>query len=131
MDESLINNFHTTENYWTDGSIEMHGQLNSIKGRRFILLAAISNTGLVNNSFSIWTGKEKDEDYHSDMNGTIFESWMNNKILKELPNNAVFVIDRARYHLQLDPEYSFPTDSYSKAKLIEWLISKNAISELS
>jgi len=57
-------------------------------------------------TFRIWKGTVKSEDYHSEMNGEVFFDWMHKYLLPAMPSNGVLIIDRAPYHLELHNCYS-------------------------
>lgn len=71
MDETWMNNHHTTKGFWSDNSNELHGQVSSVKGQRYIIIGAVSEKGFIDDSFDLWTGKQKDGDYHTEMNGEL------------------------------------------------------------
>jgi hypothetical protein len=62
------------------------------------------------------------EDYHTEMNAHIFESWVHEKLLPNMPNNGVLVLDRASYHMTLRPESRCASSSSRKIVLVQWLI---------
>ena len=58
----------------------------------------------------------------TEMNGDIFREWVHNRLLPNVPENAVIVIDRASYHLQLRPFNKCASATMKRADLVNWLI---------
>ncbi len=68
------------------------------------------------------------EDYHSEMNGDVYEHWFNNFLLPNIPYNAVIVSDRAAYHM-VQTSDSFGCNSTTKNGRALWLIEHEAKDE--
>lgn len=66
------------------------------------------------------------EDYHTEMNGTVFKDWLHVHLLPNVPNNAVIVFDRATYHLELCPSAKCASQTMNKAALTDWLLEHEA-----
>ena len=63
------------------------------------------------------------------MNGEVFKDWFITKLLPNVPNGSVIVIDRASYHLELRSFSKCASSSWNKAQLTEWILEhkcKNA-----
>ena len=125
MDESWINQKCTPKKVWSDGSLEVVRETPHGKGRRWILLGAGSEKGWIKNSFRMWKGTSKKEDYHTEMNGKVFHDWVHDWLLPNVPRNAVIVVDRAPYHLQLAERARRPKSGATKADLIDWIVKYN------
>lgn len=57
------------------------------------------------------------------MDADIFEHWFEEKLLKNLENPSLIVLDNASYHTR--EEEKFPTSSWKKEDLRKWLSEKN------
>ncbi len=68
------------------------------RGRRVIIAAAMSETGIVPGSEILWESGHKDPllDYHKEMNATIFEEWLAKKVLPALEPNSVLVLGKLK-----------------------------------
>lgn len=62
------------------------------------------------------------KDYHEEMDGATFETWFEN-ILPQLEPNCVIVMDNAKYHSR--KVELFPNMSWTRARILEWLQTKN------
>jgi hypothetical protein len=76
IDESLINKNAVLRCTWHDGTAETEDFVPTGKGTRWILIGAGSKDGWVPNSFRMWKGNIISEDYHSEMNGKVFQDWL-------------------------------------------------------
>jgi len=125
LDESYINKNHSNDNTWyfeEDGIII--GKPTG-KGDRLIIVDAITKDGWVPNARLIFKASKKTGDYHANMNWDNFSEWFQEKLLKNIPNNSLIIMDNAAYHNVLAEE-AFPKKSHSVTRLREWL-SNNQI----
>ncbi len=125
LDESYINKNHSNDNTWyfkEDGIII--GKPTG-KGERLIIMDAITNNGWVPKARLVFKASRKTGDYHSNMNWDNFSKWFQEKLLKNIPENSLIIMDNAAYHNVLAEE-SFPKKSHSLKRLREWL-SNNEI----
>jgi len=125
LDESYINKNHSNDNTWyfeEDGIII--GKPTG-KGDRLIIINAITKDGWVPNSKLVFKASRKTGDYHANMNWENFSKWFQDKLLKNIPDNSLIIMDNAPYHNLLTEE-AFPKKSHSTRKLREWL-SNNKI----
>lgn len=133
LDESWLNKNMVPDKCWTDGSADMEDKVPRGLGDRWIMLAAgLVNTrrdndhgGWLPSTWKIWKGNVQKEDYHSEMNGDVFEDWFNKFLLPALPNDAVIVLDRAPYHM-VRTEESKACSERTKAGLAKWLLDHKA-----
>lgn len=58
-------------------------------------------------------------DYHGQMNRENFTKWLIEKLLPNIPEHSVIVLDNAPYHSVLEDK--IPTKSSLKKDIIEWL----------
>jgi len=120
LDESYINKNHSNDKTWyfeEDGIII--GKPTG-KGDRLIILNAITKDGWVPNSKLVFKASKKTGDYHTNMNWDNFSKWFQEKLLKNIPENSVIIMDNAPYHNVLVEE-AFPKKSHSVKRLREWL----------
>ena len=125
LDESYINKNHSNDNTWyfpEDGIII--GKPTG-KGERLIIVDAITKNGWVPNTRLVFKASKKTGDYHANMNWDNFSAWFQEKLLKNIPENSLIIMDNAAYHNVLAEE-AFPKKSHSVKRLREWL-SNNEI----
>lgn len=124
MDESWINKNTVPSRSWTDGSPDVSDKVPPGKGPRWILIGAGGEQGWVPESFRMWKGNVKKEDYHSEMNVSVFKHWLNNYLLPNVTDTCVLVMDRASYHCSLTEESKQLSCTLKKDELIEWIIER-------
>jgi len=120
LDESYINKNHSNDNTWyfeEDGIVI--GKPTG-KGDRLIIVDAITKDGWVPNARLVFKASKKTGDYHSNMNWDNFSEWFQEKLLKNIPENSLIIMDNATYHNVLAEE-AFPKKSHSAKRLREWL----------
>lgn len=61
-------------------------------------------------------------DYHGQMNRENFTKWLTEKLLCNIPENSVVVLDNAPYHSVLADKV--PTKSSLKSDMVAWLSKK-------
>jgi len=139
FDETWLSQNMITSKCWTDGTDDVEEKAPKGKGNRWIILAAcmakphiedgeliVTGGKWVENSWKIWKGNVQKEDYHSEMNGVVFENWTKNWLLPNIPLNSVIVMDRASYHMMLTEESKGCPSASSKEQLARWLVAHNA-----
>ncbi|EGT47738.1 hypothetical protein CAEBREN_30910 [Caenorhabditis brenneri] len=106
------------------------------RGKRGIVVAVLTENGVLKGSEQVWvsSGKLEDqpEDYHSEMNYELYEHYMKTRVIPELVRAAaeanrppVLVIDNAPYHnRQLDKA---PLKSARMNVIRQWLASKGIL----
>jgi transposase len=122
MDESWINKNITPKYVWHDNSLETVDAVPSGKGQRWIMIGAGTKEGWVENSFRIWKGTQKNEDYHTEMNADVMNDWMEQYLLPNVRRDAVIVVDRAPYHTACSEDTSPPQANWKKQKLAEYIL---------
>ena len=120
LDESYINKNHSSDNTWyfeEDGLIigKPTGQ-----GERLVIVDAITQDGWVSNARLVFKASKKTGDYHDNMNWNNFSEWFQEKLLKNIPNESLIIMDNAPYHNVLSEE-AFPKKSHTIKQLQEWL----------
>ncbi|CAH2006703.1 unnamed protein product [Acanthoscelides obtectus] len=137
LDETWVNAGHTTSKVWVDDSVTssrrafLDGLSTGLKnpavlrfpgkGKRLIICHIGSEDGFVVDGLWCFESK-KTRDYHEEMNGESFEQWFS-KILPNLEENAVNVLDNAPYHSRRMEKV--PTTASRKVDVQNWLRSKN------
>ncbi|KAK9738512.1 hypothetical protein QE152_g9829 [Popillia japonica] len=122
LDETWVNAGHTKRKMWENTTI-----INRRQGFVGGLSARLKDpSGKGKSLIILFESKKKTEDYHEDMNSTVFTVWIQNT-LPLLKRGCVIVMDNASYHLT--KKEKSPTSSWKKNALIEWLLSKGIIVE--
>ena len=85
MDESWINQNVTPNSCWNNGTVDTVDEVKPGKGPRWIIIAAGSKNEWLGDTFRMWKGTVKSEDYHSEMNGEVFFDWMHKYLLPAMP----------------------------------------------
>lgn len=118
LDETYIHNTYHAKSCWQ--SDEQPGLFTSESaGSRWIIAHAGSENGFINNAFLIFKSQSKSSDYHDDMNSSNFLKWMTEKLIPNLPERSLVVMDNAPYHCtQINKA---PTMSNLKADMQKWL----------
>ncbi|RVE50547.1 hypothetical protein evm_004774 [Chilo suppressalis] len=121
LDETYIHPTYHAKSCWQ--SKEEDGLLISESaGKRFIIAHAGTKSGFVKNALLMFRSQSKSADYHDDMNATNFLKWMTEKVVPNLPEKSLVVMDNAPYHCtQINKA---PTMSSSKSHMQEWLRQK-------
>ena len=83
------------------------------RGRRAIVIGAITEKGMLPQSFKVWLdrGRVEDGDYHRSMDSDLFEQWLKEicpVLVKEANGRKpVLVIDNASYHSHCEEKVLF------------------------
>ena len=127
LDESWINSHHTVEKEWMSKDGDVRRNIPSSKGQRIVIAHAGSRqVGFVPNAELVFRAKSTDNrDYHSEMNGEIFKSWLTNTLLPALDRPSCIVMDNASYHNVVGQEDKTPTSSTTKQAIQDWLTKEN------
>jgi len=120
LDESYVNKNHSNDFTWYSGEEGSWIQKPTGKGERLIIMNAITKDGWVPRAKVVFKSTRKTGDYHGQMNADLFQKWFTKKLLPNIPDKSIIVMDNASYHNVLT-EYSAPTANSSKAKIRTWL----------
>ena len=120
LDESYINKNHSNDKTWYFEQDDIILGKPTGKGDRLIILNAVTKDGWVPNTKLVFKASKKTGDYHTNMNWDNFSKWFQEKLLKNIPENSLIIMDNAPYHNVLVEE-AFPKKSHSVKRLREWL----------
>lgn len=119
VDESYIH-----FSYKLKKSVDIKGvKQNIAKGKRYIIVHAGSEKGFVPNALLIFSGTNKNEDYHSEMNKTNFTKWVTEKLIPNVTEPSIIVLDNAPYHSVVVNKA--PTSATNVAEIKLWLLQNN------
>ena len=147
-DESYIHTNHASRFLWADELDPEGAQVRASpsKGQRLILLHAMTKDGLLHtprrgrssapptNVLSdvdctcevIFQGTVDSEDYHKNMDGTVFMNWVRNRLIhsfkRRYPNHKlILVLDNAAYHHPRGKDWVNP-NKMTKQELAAWVV---------
>ncbi|CAK1597710.1 unnamed protein product [Parnassius mnemosyne] len=121
LDETYIHNTYHTKSCWQ--SEEEPGMfVSESSGSRWIIAHARTKDGFINGVLLMFKSQSKSSDYHDDMNSANFLKWVTEKLIPNLPERSLVVMDNAPYHCtQLNKA---PSMSNIKSSMQEWLRQK-------
>lgn len=96
----------------------------SKSGERIVIVHAGFEAGFVPNALMMFKADKKSGDHHDSlMNYDIYEKWMQNQLIPNLPANSVVAFGNASYHIKQDDPA--PTSDTRKVEMQSWLREKN------
>jgi transposase len=125
FDESYVNKNHSNDFTWyfeEDGPLV---QKPTGQGERLIIINAITKDGWVPNAQLTYKSTKKTGDYHGQVNYDLFSKWFQEKLLPNIPENSLIIMDNAPYHNVLSP-CSAPISTSKKEYMRFWLAKNNA-----
>ncbi|XP_062531792.1 uncharacterized protein LOC134201289 [Bombyx mori] len=127
LDETYIHNTYHAKSCWQSAEVPGLFTTESV-GSRWIIAHVGSENGFVENALLIFKSQSKSSDYHDDMNSGNFLKWITEKVIPNLPEKSLVVMDNAPYHCtQLNKA---PTMANFKSEMQQWLREKNLNFEL-
>ena len=117
MDESWLNKNIQPKYIWHDNTLETVDAVPSGKGQRWIVLAAGCKDGWIENTFKMWKGTSKAEDYHTEMNADVLNDWLVKYCLPNMDARGVLILDRAPYHVACSESTKPPQSNWKKKSL--------------
>lgn len=120
LDESYINKNHSRDASWFIEEDDCMVGKPTGKGERLVIVNAISKDGWIPNAKLVFASSKKTNDYHMSMNWKIFSEWFENKLLPNIPENSIIIMDNAQYHNVFTNE-SFPQKKHTVFQLRYWL----------
>ena len=122
--ESYVNKNHSNDFVWYYDDDGPWIQKPTGKGERLIIMNAITKDGWVFGAKVTFKSTRKTGDYHGQMNQEMFTKWFEEKLLPNIPERSLIIMDNASYHNVLSP-VSAPTPSCKKDKIRSWLERNN------
>jgi transposase len=120
LDESYVNNNHSNDFIWYSTDDGPWIQKPTGKGERLIIMNAITSNGWVPRAGVVFKSSRKTGDYHGQMNAELFQKWLVENLIPNIPQSSIIIMDNASYHNTLT-HYSPPTPNCSKEKIRSWL----------
>ena len=118
IDESWIDTAYTAKKCWQhedeDGVLEPIS-----RGQRLIIVHGGGNFCFVPNALLIYKAKSCTGDYHNEMNGENFKKWITEKLMHNLKEKSIIIMDNASYHSMKSEKC--PTTNTRKAEIQAWL----------
>ncbi len=124
LDESYVNKNHSNDFVWYYDDDGPWIQKPTGKGERLIIINAITKDGWVPGAKLTFKSTKKTGDYHGQMNQEMFTKWFMDKLLPNIPEGSLIIMDNATYHNILSP-HSAPTAKCNKEKIRFWLEQNN------
>lgn len=120
LDESYVNKNHSNDLVWYFDDDGPWIQKPTGKGERLIIINAITKDGWVPEAKLTFKSTKKTGDYHGQMNQEMFTKWFTDKLLPNIPERSLIIMDNASYHNVLSA-HSAPTATCKKEKIRLWL----------
>jgi transposase len=120
LDETFINKNHSQRRTWYADEDGPWVNKPSGVGPRLIVVHAISHTGWVGGAQLVFEAKKRTGDYHGQMNWENFSTWFGNRLLPNIPENSLIIMDNDGYHNVFVDE-RFPRASSTMEELRAWL----------
>ena len=124
LDESFVNKNHSNDFVWYFDDDGPWIQKPTGKGERLIIINAITTDGWVPGAKLTFKSTKKTGDYHGQMNQELFAKWFRDKLLPNIPEGSLIIMDNAAYHNVL-AAHSAPTAKCKKERIRSWLEQNN------
>lgn len=99
-------------------------QVSIDRSNRVIILHACKETGFIENVQLIFEANERTEGYDGHMNYRTYEKWLIEKLLPNITQNSVIILDNSSYNST--EQNKMPSKYATKATMISWL-EKNGV----
>ena len=100
-DETYVHSSHSVHRSWQSSDVPL--QIPFSGGECFIVVHAGTDTGFIGGAALVFKAHSATGDYHNEMNRDNFLKWLKEKLIPNLPERSVLVVDNAPYHnLQVD-----------------------------
>lgn len=125
LDETWIFSKGSQIKSWQDDSTKSVRKPGGFDGKRFIVLHAGNSRGFINNASLLFASKSKMLDYHGEMNSDLFTKWVKEKLIPNLEEPSLIIMDNAAYHsVEIEKQ---PCTSWKKCEIQEWLQKNNIL----
>lgn len=124
LDESYVNKNHSNDFVWYFDDDGPWIQKPTGKGERLIIINAITKDGWIPGAKLTFKSTKKTGDYHGQMNHEMFTKWFKEKLLPNIPEQSLIIMDNAAYHNVLSA-HSAPTVNCRKDEIRLWLEQNN------
>lgn len=101
LDETWIFSKGSAGKSWQNNFVKSVRKPEGFDGKRFIVLHAGTKNSFVQNANLIFASKSKTLDYHEEMNSDMFVKWIPEKLIPNLPEPSLIIMDNAPYHSTL------------------------------
>ena len=127
LDETAINANHTYPKEWISNDGRVGRLIPTGKGKRLVLLHAAHETGgFIRDAELLFKSHSTDgRDYHKEMNASVFEDYVEHRLLPALTEPTVVMFDNAPYHSRVEPGTAAPTTASRKDEIKKWLTDRN------
>ena len=127
MDETWVDNTLCFSKCWqTEDMLEV--LKNNSSSHRLIIVHAGGKNVFVNGADLIFKSGTTTGDYHGHTNAENVVKWIEQKLLSNIPNNSVIVMDNAPYHSV--QENKPPTKSNSRRRQFQKMVWKHLLGKL-
>lgn len=123
LDETWIFSKGSARKSWHDENVKSVRRPKAVDGKRFIILHAGNSNGFIENASLIFSTKSTLLDYHGSMSSDLFTKWCIEKLIPNLHEPSLIVMDNAPYHSVLLEKQ--PGSSWKKADICDWLNKNN------
>lgn len=124
LGETLVDSSLTCKKYWlNNGSTGMQTNISPSDG--LIILHASGETGFVENAQLIFKTGQTTGDCDGHMNCRTFEKWLTEKLLPNVPQNSVIILDSSPNNSI--EQNRVPTEYATKTTMIAWLEKNNIL----
>ncbi|XP_049865311.1 uncharacterized protein LOC126378115 [Pectinophora gossypiella] len=123
IDETYIHTAHEVSKCWQGPNEPGVSKAISL-GERYIIVHAGSREGFIENCLLAYKTKSISADYHHDMNRDNFTKWTKEKLLPNLSQPSVIVLDNASYH---STRINKPPNSNDRKETLKKWLEDNGI----
>ncbi|HAO19405.1 MAG TPA: hypothetical protein DCQ37_02255 [Desulfobacteraceae bacterium] len=124
LDESYVSKNHSNDFVWYFEEDGPWIQKPTGKGERLIIINAITEDGWVPGAKLTFKSTKKTGDYHGQMNQDLFSKRFRGRLLPNIPEGSLIIMDNASYHNVLS-DHSAPTAKCGKEKIRSWSEQNN------
>lgn len=94
-----------------------------LKRDALMIVLAGTNEGFIKNGLLIFKSERKTGDFHDKMNSSNYIKWLNNKLISNLSDKSLLVLDNASYHNVLGEKHT--KSGTTKSEMVNWLSERN------